>query len=161
MTTLMSPLRFASASAKSASGTRRVIRRKRVGRRRIVLAVGVDRAEHGAIVEHHRAIECADVEFAPGRRADARKANDAIVRDMGEQRADDLRHAGAFHHEIGRERAKLFEFARVIGRAEIARERGLRSAGVVVIDVHLVAALHAEQCAEQPDRSRPGNEQLA
>ena len=95
------------------------------------------------------------------RRADARETDDAVGRHVGEQGRDDGGHAGALDHDVGCERCEIVKFAAVIGAAERAHEVRLRPARVVIVDMHLVAALRAEQRAEQADRSRAGDEQLA
>ena len=86
---------------------------------------------------------------------------DAVGRDMREQRRDDRRRAGAFDHDVGRKLRQRVEIARVIGGAERAHELGLRSARVAVIDMHVEAALRAEQRGEQPDRAGAGDQHAA
>ena len=100
------------------SGTRRVISRVEPGLVRplqgfaghlVVPAVGVDGAEHGVVVEHHGAVELADVDVeVMAGRSDADEADDAARRGAAENVAHDARRAGAFHQDVGLERPLSF-----------------------------------------------------
>ena len=101
------------------------------------------------------AVEAADVEIdlvAAGR--DAGKTDDAVRRGA----AHDVEHHGAgaraFDHDV---RLEIAEVAGVIGGAEIARERGLGAVFGAIEDVHLEAALLAEQRRQQADRTGAGD----
>ena len=89
-TTLTSSGRRSSASCQRSSGTRRVISARSQSRsasasasRRglVVAAVGVHGAEHDVVLEHHRAVEPADVEVDRATAGgDAGEADDAVAR---------------------------------------------------------------------------------
>ena len=94
------------------------------------------------------------------RRADAGEADHAVGRDMRQQRRDDGGRAGAFDHDVGRKLAPAHRVARVIGaRRARATSSGFGPVAVAVVDMHVAAALHADQRGEQADRAGAGDEQ--
>ena len=168
MTTLISPGRRSSASLQRSIGTRRVINRRepalvgvseRVHRHLVMKAIGIDRAEDRVVLEHQGAVELADVELTlvPGLR-DSEQANDAGGRGSAEHVADDARHAGAFHQDVGLQTVEVGDRADVKAGAEAFRQRALRTVFVVVEHVGLESTLHAHHRRQQADRSGAGHQ---
>src|SRR6516162_10417115 len=159
MTTLMSPLRCSSASSQRSRGTVRVISRasqrlsaRERGRRRLVVPpIGIDRPEYGVVIEHHGAVEAADidVEHLSGLR-DTGQADDSGRRRRVETTADEGRRSRAFHQNVGSEPLKGARIA-VVGPAEIAHERLLRTTLVVIEHMHVEIALDPHEGRQQPD----------
>src|SRR6266699_280840 len=168
MTTLISPLRYSSASLQRSSGTVRVINRlsqflsarAQRGRRHLVMpAIGIDRPEYDVVVKHYGAVEAANIEVEHlSGLGDAGQADDSGRRRRVETAADEGRRSRAFHQNVGSE---PFEVARVavVGRAEIAHERPLGTTLVVIEHMHVEIALLSHQRRQQPDGPGPGDEQ--
>ena len=109
-TTLTSSGRRSSASCQRSSGTRREIsarsqsrsaRASAVRRVLVVTPVGVHGPEHDVVLEHHRAVQAADIEvdraLAGG---DAGEADDAVARGRADGVDDELAHPGGLDHDV-------------------------------------------------------------
>ena len=91
---------------------------ERLRRHLVVPMVGVDRAEHSLIVEHHGAIDPADIEIEHlSRFGDAGQADDPGRCHGTETTANDGRSSGAFDQDIGRQPCEAASVA-VVGAAE-------------------------------------------
>ena len=122
-------------------------------------AVGIDGPEYDVVVKHYGAVEAANIEVEHlSGLGDAGQADDSGRRRRVETAADEGRRSRAFHQNVGSE---PFEVARVavVGRAEIAHERPLRTALVVIEHVHVEIALLSHQRRQKPDGPGPGDEQ--
>src|SRR5579863_1591429 len=87
----------------------------------IVGAISVDRAEYGVVVEHHGAIEIADVniQIMP-RRGHTDETNDTARAGKTKRVANDGGRSGAFHQNVGLERTEVSEAAEMKHAAKIA-----------------------------------------
>src|SRR6516164_1126477 len=168
MMTLISPLRYSErlAPAFDRDGARDqpaepiLVRARKRGRRHLVMpAVRIDRPEYDVVVKHYGAVEAADIEIEHlSGLGDAGQADDLGRRRRVEAAADEGRSARAFYQNVGSEPFEARRIA-VVGPAEIAHERLLRTALVVIENVHVEIALLSHQRRQEPDRSGAGDQQ--
>src|SRR5690242_18887561 len=114
-----------------------------------MLTVGIDGAEHGIIVKHHGAIEAANVEIkiVTGRR-NTEQTNNSGRAGAPKRVAYDAWHAGAFHQNIRLHDRQVGKLAEMKRGAKFADDLPLRSAIVVVEDIHVEPALGADHRGE-------------
>src|SRR5579862_7369330 len=125
-----------------------------------MLAVGVDAAENRIVVEHHGAIERADVEGEGlAGRADADQTYNAARRRAAEHVAHDDRRPGAFHEDIGIEPVETGEFTEMERAAKLADDQSLLLALAIVEHMYVEPSLGSDQCREQADRTGAGNQE--
>ena len=131
---------------------------ERLRRHLVMPMVGVDGAEYNLIVEHHGAIEPADIEIEHlSRFGDAGQADDPGRCRRAETTANDGESSRAFDQDIGRQPCEAASIA-VVGPAEILHDRWLRSPLVVIEHMHIEVALPAHEGGQQPDWARAGDE---
>src|SRR5579862_6141142 len=125
-----------------------------------MLAVGVDAAEDRLIVEHHSAIELADVEVEGlAGRTDADQTYDAAGRCAAEHVAHDDRRARALHDDIGLEAVEIGRLAQVESAAELANDQSLFLALAIVEHMNFQPSLGSDECREQADRASAGHQE--
>src|SRR6187551_359172 len=104
-------------------------------------AVGVDRAEHHVIVEHHSPVELPEIERDLAMTADAEQAHHSARRRAAENPGDERGSPGAFDDHIGGKLVDVVHRASEIKRAEVADELRLRPILVMIEYIDLVVAL--------------------
>src|SRR5262249_52931696 len=105
------------------------------------------------------AVEAADIEVEHlSGLGDAGQADDPGRCRRVETTADDGRSSGAFHQNVGSEPLEAARIA-VVGPAEFAHDRLLRTAFVVIEPVHVETALPSHQGRQKPDGPRAGDQQ--
>ena len=167
----MSPSRCSSASLHFSSGDAsgdQAVQPSPVGAQKrpngmpVMVAIGVHRTENDVIIQHHRAVDRADIEILRAAwRRNSEQANDAARRRAAEQRRDHRFRAGALHHHVGVGPFQCGIEAEIPLAAQRIDQLRLAPAPVAVEHVHLELAFGAHQRRQQPDRAGARYQQAA